>query len=434
MKFIEFELQRETHVLFEAFHKNPYSFFLDDSSEMGWSFMGTFPYTIVTSLEALEKELNRFSNIKTSLPSMMMDFPFIGGAVGFISYEAVRLWEKHLSSSKKEPFHMPPILFGLYDTFLAFNHKNKKGFIVSLELTSDSSKKLDYFKTILSKEVKMQYSFTPALIHSNLSFDEYCQMVNKAKHYIREGEIYQVNLSHCLNFSDHKPPYSIYKKLRKLNPASYSAFLHFGEHHILSSSPERFLFINQEGQIQTEPIKGTIHRGKTVKEDEILKQTLLSSEKNKAELMMIVDLERNDLGKICSLGSVKVPILSELRTFATVHHLVSVIQGQLKTKSLSQIIQSTFPGGSITGAPKLRAMQIIDELEPHNRGIYTGSIGYIDYRGQMDLNIAIRTIIHQKGHFYVPVGGGITCLSNAKEEYEESLYKISWAMNSSKEL
>ncbi|MBI2646803.1 MAG: aminodeoxychorismate synthase component I, partial [Deltaproteobacteria bacterium] len=256
-----------------------------------------------------------------------------------------------------------------------------------------------------------------------LSFEQYSEKILKAKHYIQHGEIYQVNLSQCLQMPLSIPPYEAYKKLRALNPAPFSAYLNFGEGQILCSSPERFLQTNAQGLIQTEPIKGTVKRGKNPEEEESLKHFLLTSEKNRAELMMIVDLERNDLGKICQFGSIHVPTLYELRTYATVHHLVSVIRGKLKTKNLVDILQACFPGGSITGAPKLRAMQIIDELEPHNRGIYTGSIGYIDYRRQMDLNIAIRTIMHQQGNIFFPVGSGIVWDSNPTEEYEETLYK-----------
>lgn len=447
MKWTKLTLQSEPAQVFKLFENKPYSFFLDTALGEGWSFLGAFPYKIAHSLEDIENELNHCRDVAKIIPSSLKTLPFIGGAAGFMSYEASRLWEPRLQPAKSEPFHIPDILFGFYDTFLAFNHQTKRFFLICLELTSQSVKIFNEFKEIIDEsesfaqsrinpEICMpqrnaverricssqNYEDLPQML-SNFSFEEYDSLIQKAKKYIQEGEIYQVNLSQCFKIKLDKPAYAVYQILRKLNPAPFCAYFNFGEGQILSSSPERFLSVCKNNIIHTEPIKGTIQRGKTSEEDETLKQLLLESEKNKAELMMIVDLERNDLGKICHFGSVQVPILCELRSFSTVHHLVAIIQGKLKTQHFPTIMRSTFPGGSITGAPKLRAMQIIDELEPHNRGIYTGSIGYIDYRRQIDLNIAIRTIIHQKGHFYVPLGGGITWDSNSREEYEETLHK-----------
>ncbi len=455
MKWVEVQTQKTAAELFEPLAQKPHSFFLDSSSEANdsgrYSFFGAFPYTIVHSIEEVEEELCRFSHIQTQLPSSLTHIPFLGGAVGFISYEAVRQWEYHLGPAKPEPFHIPDILFGFYDTFFVVDHLQNKIFLISLELTSQSLEHFEYLQEMaLALKASCEGSLPPlgksspewlapdmqegrfisvehlskeGASHSNITYTDYEKMILKAKEYIRYGEIYQVNLSQCLQMPLSIPPYEAYKKLRILNPAPFSAYLNFGKGQILCSSPERFLHISSDGFIQTEPIKGTVKRGKTPGEDETLKRFLLSSEKNRAELMMIVDLERNDLGKICQFGSIQVPTLYELRTYATVHHLVSVIQGRLKTKNLTSIIQACFPGGSITGAPKLRAMQIIDELEPHNRGMYTGSLGYIDYRRQVDLNIAIRTIMHQKGNVFFPVGGGIVWDSNPTEEYEETLVK-----------
>ncbi len=447
MKWLEIKTEKTAAELFEPFSNQPHSFFLDSSSEGRYSFLGAFPYKVVQSLEKIEEELHALSKIKIQFSSALTHIPFLGGAVGFISYEAIRQWETHLGPSRKEPFHIPDILFGFYDTFFVVDHLQNRTFLITLELTSHSNENFIYLKETVSSteenrenslpsfrkystEIKRseashsgEYLLKEGTISSNLSYDEYERMLQKAKEYIKYGEIYQVNLSHCFQTSSNTPPYTLYKNLRTLNPAPFSAYLNFGEGQILCSSPERFLQTNSQGLIQTEPIKGTVRRGQTPSEDESLKRFLLESEKNRAELMMIVDLERNDLGKICQLGSICVPTLYELRSYATVHHLVSVIQGHLKTKKLTDILHACFPGGSITGAPKLRAMQIIDELEHHNRGIYTGALGYIDSRGQMDLNIAIRTIMHQNGNIFFPVGGGIVWDSDPKEEYEETLHK-----------
>ena len=438
---------------FTPLAKEPYSFFLDSSQGGRYSFLGAYPYKIARTLLEVEEELNSLSALDIIVPSALGEIPFLGGAVGFLSYDAVREWKPHLGSSKKEPFQIPNICFGFYDTFFVIDHAQKKTFLISLELTPQSKEIFEIFKDIecssdtLSNfpagnlrcrsgslscfartmpahpaRASSEHSMS-SKIASNLSFKSYCSMIKKAQHYIEQGEIYQVNLSQCFSAPLQQDPFLIYQKLRTLNPAPFSAYFNFGGGEILCSSPERFISVTQEGLIQTEPIKGTVKRGKTEKEDQKFKTFLLESEKNRAELMMIVDLERNDLGKICQFGSIHVPTLYELRTYATVHHLVSVIRGKLKTNSFSEIIKATFPGGSITGAPKLRAMQIIDELEPHNRGIYTGSIGYIDYRRQIDLNIAIRTLIHQNGNFYFPMGGGIVCDSTPLNEYEETFHK-----------
>lgn len=443
MKIKELKTRISSADLFQYLEKEPYSFFLDSADGVGFSFLGAYPYKIVNTLEALEEELHELAARQERDPSASprvvspqddkfarndkFKFPFLGGAVGYLGYDLVRRWEKHLKTqTKKEPFSLPDLWFGLYDTWIAIDHHQQKTFLFSLDIDSESSEKFRRLEEIINND-EIPRSSGPrndsSTIRSNLSFERYKEIIEKAKAYIEEGEIYQVNLSQCLMANVSSPPFEIYQKLRTLHPSPFSAYLNLGDVQILCSSPERFVQMTKEGLIRTEPIKGTIQRGKNEEEDAFLKTELLRSEKNRAELMMIVDLERNDLGKICHYGSVQVPTLLELRSFATVHHLVSVIEGKLKTDNLSEIIEAIFPGGSITGAPKLRAMQIIDELEPHNRGIYTGSIGYIDYRRQADLNIAIRTIVYQKGDVYFPLGGGIVSDSESESEFAETLHK-----------
>ncbi len=429
MKVLELHFS-DTSSLFSPLSKIPYSFLLDSSAfhkSLGrFSFFGALPYKLVSTLLELDHEINEIHPLLPKIPKELSEFPFLGGAVGFLSYDAVRLWEKHLPEKKKEPFELPDILFGFYDTFVAIDHLKRKIFLISLELMSQSKNTFETLKEILLSSAAQPHSpahtqtplfeesSLPETVHSNLSQDQYIQMVVEAKKAIEDGEIYQVNLSQCLWVSLPQEPFEIYQRLRHLNPACFCAYFNAPDYQILSSSPERFISVTSNGIIETQPIKGTIRRGKTVAEDRRLKKQLLSSEKDLAELMMIVDLERNDLGKICEYGSIKVPTLTTLRSFSTVHHLVSVICGKLRTKNLEFIIQACFPGGSITGAPKLKSMQIIDALEPHNRGVYTGSLGYVDYRRQIDFNIAIRTIVHQYGIFYFPVGGGIVSDSQPK--------------------
>ena len=232
-----------------------------------------------------------------------------------------------------------------------------------------------------------------------------------------------MNLTQRLMIDSKKTPLEVFAYLRRFNPSPFGAYLNFENFEIVSASPERFIKMKNR-VIETRPIKGTRKRGITEAEDLALKNELANSEKDKSELLMIVDLERNDLNRICELKSVVVDELFEVETYSTVFHLVSTIRGKLKEEySFVNLLRATFPGGSITGAPKIRAMEIIDELENSRRDLYTGSIGYISFNGDCDLNIVIRTAIHQDGKYYLGVGGGITCESELEFEYEETLQK-----------
>ncbi len=241
--------------------------------------------------------------------------------------------------------------------------------------------------------------------------------------YIYEGDVYIGNMTQQLKVYSEKPPYSVFKSLRISNPSPFGGYMNYGDFQIVSASPERFLRM-RDSVINTRPIKGTRPRGGTIEEDFRLRKELESSEKDKSELLMIVDLERNDLNKVCKKGSVIVDELFTVEKYATVFHLVSDISGKLKENlNIVDLIKATFPGGSITGAPKIRAMEIIDELENGRRGIYTGSLGYISLDGNCDLNIIIRTALHKDNIYYLGVGGGITCESDLEFEYEETLQK-----------
>jgi para-aminobenzoate synthetase component 1 len=247
--------------------------------------------------------------------------------------------------------------------------------------------------------------------------------IDKIKKYIENGDIYIANLTQNFFCETDKNPYEIYKHLRYINPAPFAAFLNVENFSIISSSPERFLKI-ENGLVETRPIKGTRPRGKNSSEDLKNAKELIESEKDKSELLMIVDLERNDLSKVCRADSVKVTELFKLEKYSTVFHLVSTVTGKLKKEFTSvDCLKSCFPGGSITGAPKIRAMEIIEELEPTRRNIYTGAIGYLGFDGNMDLNIAIRTIVMKGKNAYFGVGGGITWESINEDEYEETLDK-----------
>jgi para-aminobenzoate synthetase component 1 len=260
-------------------------------------------------------------------------------------------------------------------------------------------------------------------LRSNFTRDEYLQAVENAIEYIANGDIFQVNLSQRFSVDLAVDPYELYLRLRSISPAPFACYLNFGEVTVASASPERFLHLDGN-TVETRPMKGTRPRGQSPAEDDVLGVELLKSEKDRAENIMIVDLERNDLGKVCEYGSVQVSDLCKLEKYATVFQLTSSVTGKLREdKDRIDLLKAAFPGGSITGAPKVRAMEIIDELEPTRRGIYTGSVGYLGFDGCMDLNIVIRTFVIKGGKVYFQVGGGIVSDSDPEAEYQETLDK-----------
>jgi len=334
---------------------------------------------------------------------------------------------------------LPESYFSFYDCVLAYDHLEEKCYLFSTGLPIKGRVAEKRAKDKL-KEISAQlYAFikNPKEIikvrstheiqipepKSHFTKEEYCKAVQKAKDYISAGDIYQVNMTQRFETKSLVPSWELYCKLRKINPAPFAAYLDLGEGVIVSASPERFIKIDGNF-IETRPIKGTRPRKENKEFNEKMKNELLNSEKDRAELVMIVDLERNDLGRVCEFGTVKVEELFRLETYATVFHLVSTIIGKLKPNyGFKEVIKATFPGGSITGAPKIRAMEIIEELEPVKRGIYTGSIGYLNLSGNLDLNIVIRTFIIKDDKTYFQVGGGIVADSEPEKEYQETLDK-----------
>lgn len=263
----------------------------------------------------------------------------------------------------------------------------------------------------------------PPELRDSMPREEYERAVGRVLEYIAAGDCYQVNLSHRLSAPLAEAPAALYERLRAISPVPYGAYLDCGDHQVLSASPELFLRV-RDGKVETHPIKGTRPRGATAEEDAARAAELLSSAKDRAELLMIVDLERNDLGRVCGSGTVRVPDLFRLESFSNVHHLVATVTGQLrKDVGPLECLAACFPGGSITGAPKIRAMEIIEELEPVRRGVYTGAIGWVDGRGNAEWNIAIRTMVVKEETVYFSVGGGIVADSLPAAEYEETLTK-----------
>lgn len=339
---------------------------------------------------------------------------FNGGFVGYFSYD---FGADLLNIGGKKGSFYPKAFFGYYDNFIIFDHLNNKMYITP-DIYGD-------IKSILFKKENLHYWGKNTLYGYRVNFEkeEYLEAIRKIKKYIYEGDVYQVNLSQRFIFMGSFDPYYIYSKLRKRNYGSFHAFVKIGEKYILSTSPELFLYKVRE-KIITRPIKGTIKRGKNLIEDEMNRNFLINDEKCRSELLMIVDLERNDFAKICVPHSINVKKLFELEEYSTVFHLVSTIEGVVKDNvTFEDIIKATFPGGSITGAPKLNAMKIIEELEKDPRGVYTGSIGFISNNFNMAFNIAIRTLIVEEDKAYYNVGGGIVWDSVEEDEYEETLHK-----------
>lgn len=396
-------------------------------------------------IDFLKKLLKRY---KTNSNQNIL--PFNHGCIGFFSYDLGRFFEE-LPEDTIDDKDIPDIYLGFYDCAIIFDHaKNTQYLSVSSANIDDADdcpdccgtteninsilkKRADETKISIAQEIdKLNSKKNTDLysqnidainLKSNHTKDSYCLMVKKAREYIQNGDIYQVNLSQRFEIEYPHDPYNLFVKLREICPTPFSAFLNFGNIKVISASPERFIKI-KDNIIETRPIKGTRPRGKTPIEDTILRNELINSKKDMAELTMITDLLRNDIGKVCKIGSVTVEKLFEIEEYTNVFHLVSTIKGELRDNiDVTDCLKATFPGGSITGAPKIRAMEIIEEQEPTKRNIYTGSIGYIDFSGNADLNIVIRTVVIKDNKAFYSVGGGIVWDSDEVSEYQETLYK-----------
>ena len=365
------------------------------------------------------------------------DKPFpLGGIFGYWGYELNRALSHKLASKALRNPETPDLAVGCYDSLCVFDHGLNKCFVVSTGMLPDGSRsaclaeeKLDWWKSQLSARNSVDAAIrAPAQskakgLRSNLSRDEFESKIRRAKEYIRAGDVYQINLSQRLELPFSGDLFQFYRSFMEISPAPYGAYLGFHPLHIASASPESFLRMSGR-HVRTRPIKGTRPRSANPQRDAQLAFELQSSSKELAELVMITDLLRNDLGRICEFGSVTVPDLVRLERFPQVQHLVSTVEGTLKSGlSHVQAMSACFPGGSITGTPKLRAMQIIDELEPIARGPYTGAIGYLGFNQESHLNIAIRTAYQVGDQLYFHSGAGIVADSDPAAEYEETLAK-----------
>jgi para-aminobenzoate synthetase component I len=351
--------------------------------------------------------------------------PFGGGAIGYFGYDLGRRLER-LPALASDAENLPEMAIGIYDWALVIDHHARQSWLVGQgrdpATRAHWRELVDRFRAPRKPELRPAFHAVDT-VHSNMDRTFYTTAFKRIQQYIRAGDCYQVNLAQRFEVRTRGAPWLAYRTLRRINPAPFSAYLNTPYAQVLSASPERFLQL-RKGQVETRPIKGTRARNPDAARDQAVAAELRNSIKDRAENLMIVDLLRNDLGKTCAPGSVRVPALFSLESFATVHHLVSTVTGQLAPEcDALDLLRGCFPGGSITGAPKLRAMEIIEELEPHRRGVYCGAIGYLGFDGDMDSNIAIRTLVHDHGRMRFWAGGGIVADSELEAEYQETFDK-----------
>ncbi|MCP2728950.1 aminodeoxychorismate synthase component I [Limnofasciculus baicalensis] len=373
--------------------------------------------------EFLKREIDRRRCQSDDLP-----FDFNCGFVGYFGYEL----KAECGSKLGHLSPLPDAIFLLADRLIAMDHQEKCLYLVQLVKKGQTEEIETWFDAIQEK-IENLPPLPPLVAQGNGDTIEfylscpYQTYINNIYHCldeIHEGESYQVCLTNQLHTDITPDPLTFYRHLRQINPAPYTAFLRFGEIAIASSSPERFIQIDRQGWVETKPIKGTLRRGENPEEDFILREKLRNSEKDRAENLMIVDLLRNDLGKVCEVGTIHVPKLMDVETYATLHQLVTTIRGHLPLNLQAvDCIHAAFPGGSMTGAPKIRTMDIIDRLEQEARGVYSGAIGFLGLNGAADFNIVIRTAIFTQNRTSIGIGGGIVALSDPEMEFQETLLK-----------
>ena len=453
----ELDTQLSAAAAFAIVKDEPFSYFLDsgmDPAKLGrFSFVGYSPFLVLKTrgndVEVRdERDAHRFSGdpfetLRAILSANKLErdaecpVPFTGGGVGYLSYDLGRHIED-IPSVAKDDLQLPECCFGFYDAGLVFDHQTGKAYAVSTGLPEREERarqqrarfRLEKLKSnILSSRSTKSSSAERGsrecakAAEANFTRDGYMKAVQRARQYIIDGDIFEVNLSQRFEAPIAVCPYELYCRLRAINPAPFASYLGFDDVQVVGASPERFL-CKRGKDVETRPIKGTRRRGKTPEEDARLAAELTLSAKDHAENMMIVDLERNDLGRVSEYGSVRVTELAILESYPTVFHLTSTVRGRLaEGKDCIDLLRAAFPGGSITGAPKVRSMEIIEELEPTRRSLYTGSVGYLGFNGDMDLNIVIRTFLVKGDRVYFQAGGAVVYDSDPAEEYQETLDK-----------
>ena len=410
----------------------PWAVWLDSSGMARYDILTAAPHhTLVLSEEITQSD--PFAMIRGELGEQIApieNVPFAGGALGYWSYDLARRMYTLpgvADDPKLLPDMVPDMAIGIYDWALVLDHQQQTARLVSYRRFAETSELLPQILHRLQNYLQLPPDTfrVQGKITSNFTPANYASAFAAVQDYLQAGDCYQINLAQRFSAAATRDAFGAYLTLRSLSPAPYSAFLNMPHVQILCASPERFLRV-QNGSVETKPIKGTRPRGGDVQQDLRLAEELRNHPKDRAENLMIVDLLRNDLGKSCMPGSVRVPKLFEVESYANVHHLVSTVEGKLaEGRDALHVLRDCFPGGSVTGAPKLRAMQIIEQLEPHRRGIYCGTIGYVGFDGNMDSNIVIRTLVHSGKEVRCWAGGGIVSDSDLKAEYQETLDKAS---------
>ena len=455
----------------------PYRLFLDSAAKgtLGrYSFLTADPVAIVRSKGPRTEILDRLAGTRSDIavdslaavrellaphagPPVPDLPPFQGGAAGYLAYDWGRVHER-VPAPRHDDLALPDVVLGVYDWVLAWDHQMSRAWMISTGLpetapadrTRRAAARADAVRRRLQSTVDYQSGAigTPGMVfpprgqsapsypveggswsrqlalRSSFTHRGYLEAVTRVREYIFAGDIFQANVSQRFEAPLVESPWALYCRLRARNAAPFGAFLDFPEAVVLSASPERFLRVDIAGRVETRPIKGTRPRGVGPEHDAALGRALVESAKDRAENLMIVDLMRNDLSRVCQPGTVRVSELFALEHYATVHHLVSTVVGELAPGfNALDLLRSAFPGGSITGAPKVRAMEVIAELEPSQRGVYCGAIGYWSVTGSLDTNIAIRTAVAVNDRVYFSAGGGIVADSDPEQEYQETLDK-----------
>ncbi|MDP2158739.1 MAG: anthranilate synthase component I family protein, partial [Nitrospirota bacterium] len=435
-----------------------------------YSFIAIEPYLIfrakdgVVEIDCLERKTVAYRRplqcLRELVKAVSQDFveglpPFQGGAAGMFSYDFVRYFE-NIPSATEDDLSIPDAHFFMFDRIIAFDLKKEQCWIIICpgvrdavpgflhnsksqeDLHEEARKHIERIAMLIEQDpetASREPGRKTVAVIAETDIEQYMAMVRRAKEYIAAGDIFQANLSLRLSADiGDADPLDVYEILREVNPSPFAAYLDFGGYQIVSSSPERLVRVKGR-DVDTRPIAGTRPRGKDLQGDDEMKAELLLNEKERAEHIMLIDLERNDMGKVCDYGSLHVDELMTTEQYSHVIHIVSNVRGKLaEGMDCFDVIRATFPGGTITGVPKVRCMEIIDELEQKRRGPYTGSIGYIGYNGNMDLNIIIRTFLIKQEKAYVQAGAGIVADSDPEREYYESLKKAEALINTLKKL
>jgi para-aminobenzoate synthetase component I len=437
----------------------PHLLFLDSADvhpELGrYSYITADPVDILIRPAPADPSVDvfwddRFDCARVDRPDIPDLPPFIGGWAGLFGYHLGRAFERQ-PPPRRDEFQVPDMAVGVYDWVISFDRLTGRAWIVSTGILPEDSYPRDMPARAawrrgqvrdwlaghgVGTARRLPSSRDPVIpssrhplpgfpgVTSNFTREGYEAAVRRAIEYTHAGDCFQVNLSQRLLAPFAGSPLELYGRLRERNPAPFAGYFDLGDFVVASASPERFLRVTSAGEVETRPIKGTRPRGRTPEEDAANRADLLASPKDRAENVMIVDLLRNDLGRVCEYGSVRVAKVCELESYRTVHHLVSEVRGRLRPGSGPfDLLRAAFPGGSVTGAPKVRAMEVIAELEPTARGPYCGSLGYVGFDGAMDTNILIRTFTVGGGWAQFPVGGGVVADSDPAREYEETLHK-----------